>query len=208
VPASYLRRRPSTLAPKPAPAASNPNPSCATAIAEARVHAAPPLLLDKFTAPEFREVARELSDPFFLSLSLSSVYASSSEPCAAARHRETCSGHRSPTQTPPSSSRHCALAPRPKTRAEPCRNRIFAIRRRSTRRLRAAAARHHQTPSPAVNAAARAAASPQGRPIRDLRPSFDPSQVKTDHTPVNRGLFAKEPLSFLVINPRSTLVQK
>ena len=72
------------------------------------------LLLDKFTAPEFREVARELSDPFFASLLLSSVRASSPEPCAAARRRETCSGHRSSARTPSSSSPCRVLAPRPK----------------------------------------------------------------------------------------------
>jgi len=46
------------------------------------------LLLDKFTAPEFRKVARELTDPFFPSPSRSGACTRARRLCsAAARHR-------------------------------------------------------------------------------------------------------------------------
>ena len=91
----------------------------------------PCLLLDKFTAPEFRKVARELSDPFFPSPSRSCMRAHARRLCSAAAH------HRAASPPP---IRHveaaiaflasCATSPC-KTRVEPSRNRVIAKRRRA-----------------------------------------------------------------------------
>ena len=87
----YLSSAGPVLDPPPRPAAASRKTLAARAAIWSpkawcrRRSAVPPLLLDKFTAQEFRKVARELSDPFSPSLSLSSVRASSPEPCAAAR---------------------------------------------------------------------------------------------------------------------------
>ena len=96
----------------------------------------PCLLLDKFTAPEFRKVARELSDPLFPSPSRSGARARARRLCSAvARHRAASYRAQNPilrrradwSSEPPPRGR--SVAPPPRS-ARPRRPRCRSVRRR------------------------------------------------------------------------------
>ena len=125
----------------------------------------PCLLLDKFTAPEFRKVARELSDPFFPSPFRSCARARARRLCsAAARHRaasyraqnpilrrpamsrrELHSGHESPRHCPRSLSHPARLLPGLVALDFGPRTAVFG----EVRRLSTVRRRRRSTPPPA-----------------------------------------------------------